>query len=161
MENQAMSNPTSVQTRVSSADAKALVAAERAKRANRKPKDGKPALAPKVEAAAPAPVKVPKPTLQALQIRKNGLMSARGLTCLCGCGAPTHTADARFLSGHDAIMRRNVLLKGEPVPAIIRPFFEAGEVIAGMRLIEQEDGTMQIEDVKQGAAGMMAVYAGI
>src|SRR5687768_8869959 len=39
----------------------------------------------------------------------NGKASARGLPCLCGCGNPTVTSEARFLSGHDAQFRSRVL----------------------------------------------------
>lgn len=65
----------------------------------------------------------------------SGKASARGLACLCGCGNPTQTDDARFISGHDAQFRSRVL-KGEQTlgskeSALIRPFYEAGEVIAG------------------------------
>lgn len=71
--------------------------------------------------------------------------TARGLTCLCGCEQLTHTEEAWFLSGHDAILRRQVLREGAELPAIIRPFFELGITIAGMVLV---DG--QIVDVKRG-----------
>lgn len=71
--------------------------------------------------------------------------TARGLTCLCGCERPTHTEEAWFLSGHDAILRRQVLREGAELPAIIRPFFELGITIAGMVLIGGE-----ITDVKRG-----------
>jgi hypothetical protein len=77
--------------------------------------------------------------------RANGKPSARGLTCLCGCDQPTHTDEAWFLSGHDAILRREVLRKGEPLPEIVRPFYETGLTIAGMVLVDGE-----ITDVKKG-----------
>lgn len=112
--------------------------------------------APKVEAPAPKAPKTPKvkepkpprPTQQAYDRRKDGTLSARGLTCLCGCGQPTTTRDARFLSGHDAKLRKALLVDKLPCPEIVRPFFENGEVIAGVML---EGG--EFVDVKAGRAG--------
>jgi hypothetical protein len=65
----------------------------------------------------------------------SGKISARGLACLCGCGGATRTDEARFISGHDAQFRSRVI-KGEqtidsPESALIKPFYEAGETIAG------------------------------
>lgn len=65
----------------------------------------------------------------------SGKVTARGLPCLCGCGSATVTEEARFISGHDAQFRSRVL-KGEqtidsPESKLIRPFYEAGEVVAG------------------------------
>lgn len=77
-----------------------------------------------------------------------GIRIARGLPCLCGCGLPTHTPDARFLSGHDAILRKRVLVKGEPLPDLVVPFFTDGETIGGMRLTDPTDPTT-IVDVKR------------
>lgn len=63
-----------------------------------------------------------------------GRLTARGLTCLCGCGQATVTYEAKFVSGHDAKLRKR-LLEGEEIPAIILPFFEVeGTVIAGLAL---------------------------
>lgn len=94
--------------------------------------------AKKAKVATPKVEKVAKPKPkpeEAYDIKKNGKMSARGLTCLCGCGAPTQTRDARFLSGHDSKMRQ-AILDGGATPAIVLPFFEAGEVIAGLKLVK-------------------------
>lgn len=130
-----------------------LARAEKAKRA-KKPKlaatEGR--AAPEVVNAAVAvkPPKVkapPRPQIKAHSILKSGKMSARGLTCLCGCGSPTVTSDARFVPGHDAKLRQRVL-GGAPLPEIIRPFFENGETIAGLWLNEEGE----IEDVKAGSA---------
>jgi hypothetical protein len=79
----------------------------------------------------------PRPKLEAYTKRINGTLSARGLTCLCGCDAPTHTPDARFISGHDAKLRAAVFAGGmvsDLLPIIIRPFFDNGETVAGLRL---------------------------
>lgn len=86
----------------------------------------------------------PKPTYQGITVRRNGQLSAKGMTCLCGCGTPTVTEEARFVSGHDAKLRK-VLLAGGDMPDIVRPFFEHGEAIGGMRLIDGE-----IVDLKAG-----------
>jgi hypothetical protein len=105
---------------------------------------------PKVKKEA----KPPRPKITAHSILASGKMSARGLTCLCGCGAPTMTQDARFLPGHDAKMRAAILshptaaARTKAIPEIIRPFFRHGETIAGLWLNEQG----QIEDVKQSAS---------
>lgn len=68
---------------------------------------------------------------------------ATGLPCLCGCGAPTATPAARFLSGHDAKLRKAVLKAGlawDAVPVAARPFFLAdraeGEATAGLFLVD-------------------------
>lgn len=65
----------------------------------------------------------------------SGKATARGLPCLCGCGGATVTENAKFISGHDAQFRSRIL-KGEQSiddrkSALIKPFYEAGEVIAG------------------------------
>lgn len=66
---------------------------------------------------------------------------ARDLPCLCGCGNPTTTRDARFLSGHDAKLRKAVLeARGswDAVPELARPFFlwdaSKGGATAGLRV---------------------------
>jgi hypothetical protein len=75
-----------------------------------------------------------------------GRLTARGLTCLCGCGTPTVTDEAYFVSGHDAKLRKALLTDGAEIPEIILPFFEVeGTVIAGLTL---EGG--EIADVKVG-----------
>lgn len=97
------------------------------------------ALAPEATETQPTPEtpKAPKPTSKApYAVRRNGLLSAFGLPCLCGCGAPTHTEEARFLSGHDAKLRKAVLLLGAPLPDVVRPFFEHGETVAGLALVD-------------------------
>lgn len=71
-----------------------------------------------------------------------GRPTARNLTCLCGCGKPTHTDEAWFLSGHDAKLRKAIVdgkLTIEQVPEIVRPFFRLGSPIAGLLL--EDDGT--------------------
>jgi hypothetical protein len=68
----------------------------------------------------------------------NGRLSARGLTCLCGCGGATVQRDARFISGHDAKMRAEVRRAGmvpEALPEIARPFFANGEALGGLMLV--------------------------
>lgn len=54
-----------------------------------------PAVTPKK-----APAKAPKPAPKAKAPKTPAKSTATN--CLCGCGAPTITAKARFLSGHDA-----------------------------------------------------------
>lgn len=71
-----------------------------------------------------------------------GRPTARRLPCLCGCGQPTHTDEAWFLSGHDAKLRKAIVdgkLGIEQVPEIVRPFFRLGSPIAGLLL--EEDGS--------------------
>ena len=67
-----------------------------------------------------------------------GKASARGLPCLCGCGGATVTDEARFISGHDAQFRSRVLKEEQnldsPESRWIKPFYEAGEVVAGFSL---------------------------
>lgn len=78
----------------------------------------------------------------------NGRLSARGFACLCGCGNPTVQRDARFISGHDAKMRaeiRRANMVPEALPEIARPFFENGEALGGLMLV---DGI--VVDVKAG-----------
>lgn len=87
---------------------------------------------PKKEKAPKAEKPKRKP-IEAYDKLKNGKMSARGLTCLCGCGAPTVNADARFISGHDSRLRQ-ALLDGGKIPEIVMPFFVHGETIAGLKL---------------------------
>lgn len=89
------------------------------------------------EAVTPAPAKV-------RTHNSKGVRLAIGMPCLCGCELPTHTKAARFLSGHDAKLRKRVLALGEPLPEIVRPFFEDGETIGGMKLVDGE-----IVDVKR------------
>lgn len=88
-------------------------------------------------AETPAPAKV-------RTHNSKGVRLAIGMPCLCGCELPTHTKAARFLSGHDAKLRKRVLALGEPLPEIVRPFFEDGETIGGMKLVDGE-----IVDVKR------------
>jgi hypothetical protein len=67
-----------------------------------------------------------------------GKASARGLPCLCGCGGTTVTDEARFISGHDAQFRSRVLEGEQKLDSKesrwIKPFYEAGEVIAGLSI---------------------------
>lgn len=130
--------------RVDANAALALAAEERAKRA----RIATP-IAPKAE-RGPAAERV---VLTAYAPRKNGRLSARDLPCLCGCGNPTTTPDARFLSGHDQRMRVAILRGGE-VPELALPFYTAGEVMAGLQMVEQEDGEMVLVDVKRGGRDM-------
>jgi hypothetical protein len=106
-------------------------------KAKKAPKVAKQAKAPKV-AKAPAPK---RPKLTGYDKRQDGTLSARDLTCLCGCGSSTVTNDARFISGHDAKMRQTILTSSDDaseqanaIPAIVRPFFDNGETVAGLRL---------------------------
>lgn len=83
-----------------------------------------------------------------------GRPTARGLTCLCGCGEATHREDAWFRSGHDARLRKNVILNEltfSRLPEIVKPFFKLGAPIAGLQLAE--DGET-ILDVKAGGGGL-------
>jgi hypothetical protein len=83
-----------------------------------------------------------------------GRPDARGLTCLCGCGDPTHRDEAMFKSGHDARLRKNVIfgkLDRNGLPLIVRPWFDLREPIAGLLL--DEDG-VTILDVKAGGGGI-------
>lgn len=83
-----------------------------------------------------------------------GRPTARHLPCLCGCGSPTHRDEAMFLSGHDARLRKNVILNGldfDGLPEIVKPWFKLGEPIAGLQL--DSDGTT-ILDVKAGGGGL-------
>lgn len=87
-----------------------------------------------------------------------GRPTARGLTCLCGCGAPTHRDDAWFLSGHDARLRKNVIfnkLDLTGLPGIVVPFFKLGAPIAGLQL--DADG-VTILDVKAGGGGISEAH---
>jgi hypothetical protein len=111
----------------------ALARAEKAKRQNKAAK-----------AKTPTPARTHN---------KNGVRLALGLTCLCGCGAPTHTTHARFVSGHDAKLRRGIKAAGfewTACPEIIRPFYEDGEVIAGLALAEDEQGERRFVDRHAG-----------
>jgi hypothetical protein len=73
--------------------------------------------------------------------------SAKGIPCLCGCGAATTTDAARFLSGHDAKLRKAVLAAAgswDAVPVIARPFFlfDAGQddgATAGLALDDRNN----------------------
>jgi hypothetical protein len=83
-----------------------------------------------------------------------GRPTARHLPCLCGCGAPTHRDEAMFLSGHDARLRKNVILNElafDGLPEIVKPWFKLQEPIAGLLLAE--DG-QTILDVKAGGGGL-------
>lgn len=83
---------------------------------------------------------------------RSGKLSARDLPCLCGCNKPTQTADARFLSGHDAKLRQGVIeenLDASCLPAIILPFFTRGETVAGLRLAK---GGKKLVDMKAEGA---------
>lgn len=83
-----------------------------------------------------------------------GRPDARGLTCLCGCGEPTHRDEAMFKSGHDARLRKNVILNNltfDGLPEIVKPWFKLGSPIAGLLLAE--DG-ITILDVKAGGGGL-------
>jgi hypothetical protein len=81
----------------------------------------------------------------------SGRLSARGLPCLCGCGASTTTRDARFLSGHDAKMRAAILKQGlatSAIPDVALPFFKDGGAIAGLLLADVGTEQERIVDVK-------------
>ena len=72
---------------------------------------------------------------------KTATPSAKGLPCLCGCGEATTTPAARFLSGHDAKLRKAVLAAAgswDAVPEHARPFFlfdaASGGATAGLAL---------------------------
>lgn len=123
-------------------DPRAIAAAERAKRAAKAavatPKQDKP------KGTGPA-------KLAAYDRRLDGTLSARGLACLCGCGEPTTTSDARFRAGHDAKMRA-AIIRGGSIPEIVLPMFLNGETIAGLALVELADGSFQIDDRKAGRA---------
>lgn len=88
-----------------------------------------------------------------------GRPTARGLTCLCGCAEPTHRPDAMFRSGHDARLRKQVIL-GEltfdGLPEIVKPWFKLGSPIAGLLLAK--DG-QTILDVKAGGGGLDVEFA--
>lgn len=84
---------------------------------------------------------VKRPKLTGYDKRQDGSLSARDLPCLCGCSQPTVTNDARFISGHDAKMRQTILTssddakeRADAIPSIVRPFFDNGETVAGLRL---------------------------
>lgn len=87
-----------------------------------------------------------------------GRPTARGLTCLCGCGDATHRDDAMFRSGHDARLRKAVIL-GEltfdGLPEIVKPWFKLMAPIAGLLL--DTDG-QTILDVKAGGGGLDQEY---
>lgn len=83
-----------------------------------------------------------------------GRPDARGLTCLCGCGEATHREEAMFRSGHDARLRKNVILGNltfSSLPAIVRPWFALREPIAGLLLAEDGEAIL---DVKAGGGGL-------
>jgi len=143
-----------------------LVAKERAKRpasklapkATTKGKVGRrTATGEKIELVkAPAKAKEPKvPRPQQVggeTVLKSGKLSARDLPCLCGCNEPTQTRDARFKSGHDAKLRQGLMeedLDASALPKIIRPFFERGETVAGLKLAK--NGKTLIDMKAEGA----------
>lgn len=138
--------PTNPQPKTEAPSARDLFLAEKAKRAQKvaaaKPKG-------KTDKDEPNPE---KPTHN-----KAGRRLATGLTCLCGCGAPTQTKKARFISGHDAKLRKLILGYEDGAeawnncPDIIRPFYLDGEEVAGLALVE-EDGEYSFEDRKPNAA---------
>lgn len=107
--------------------------------------DATPTLAEQAVAAA-EPTPAPATTEATPAPRKNaaGKLSAKGLPCLCGCGLATVTPTARFLSGHDAKLRKTILVDGAEIPEVVRPFFDNGETIGGMVLVEGK-----IEDRKK------------
>lgn len=83
----------------------------------------------KKTAAAPATKPAPKAEAAEQTSTKKG-PSAKGLSCLCGCGQPTKTDAAKFIPGHDAKLK-SVLLKVErgelpksEVPEIAKPFLQ-------------------------------------
>ena len=83
-----------------------------------------------------------------------GRPDARGLTCLCGCGEPTHRDDAWFKSGHDARLRKLVILGGlgfDGLSPIVQPFFKLMAPIAGLLL---DDDGQTLLDVKAGGGGL-------
>lgn len=131
---------TGTKTQTTAPEAIALAKAERAKRAKTTKATPAPeATATTPKAATPAIEAKPKQEQKGGEtVLRTGKLSARGLPCLCGCGAATHTKDARFLSGHDAKLRKVLLLQGaEAMPEVIAPFFARGEEIAGLTI---EDG---------------------
>lgn len=80
--------------------------------------------------------------------------SAKGIPCLCGCGAETQTPAARFLSGHDAKLRKAVLAatgSWDAVPTIARPFFlfdaTSGGATAGL-LLDSTSNPQWLSDAK-------------
>jgi len=131
-------------------------AAERGVTANVPETDPAPAKVAKVakksvKSAKKAEPKAPRPKLTSYSVRKDGTLSARGLTCLCGCRSMTVTNDARFVSGHDAKMRQAILTSEDrlaAIPEIVLPFFQNKETIAGLRLAGSK-----VLDVKAGVGG--------
>ena len=87
-----------------------------------------------------------------------GRPDARGLTCLCGCGEPTHRDEAMFKSGHDARLRKNVILNKltfDGLPEIVKPWLKLGEPIEGLLL---DDDGQTILDVKAGGGGLSETH---
>lgn len=75
---------------------------------------------------------------------KSGRLSSKGIPCLCGCGDPTATDGARFLTGHDARLKgrmRRIASESEkkgdsPLPKIALPFLREEPGIAGFGMDE-------------------------
>jgi hypothetical protein len=79
--------------------------------------------------------------------------SAKGLSCLCGCGQPTKTDAAKFIPGHDARLK-SLLLKIErqedgkkksDVPEIAKPFLQKSKM-SGAWSFPTESGNTPDED---------------
>lgn len=88
---------------------------------------------------------------------KAAKLSPRGLPCLCGCGTATHTPAARFLSGHDAKLRKLAFatgLKLSALPEICQPFFIADaakdKATAGFRV--EGDDLIDVKPNRNSAA---------
>lgn len=131
------------------------VAAEVVATSTPEPKAPKaPKLTPAERAAAKIAARDAIRAKGEVAVNAAGRPDARGLTCLCGCGQPTHRDEAMFRSGHDARLRKLVILGGlnfDGLPEIVKPWFKLGSPIAGLQLAE--DG-ITILDVKAGGGGL-------
>lgn len=87
--------------------------AEVAPKPKKTPKEKAPKLTPEQRAARRAEADAAARAAGEVARNAAGRPTARGLPCLCGCGSPTVTDEARFVSGHDAKLRRDVLRAGE------------------------------------------------
>ena len=113
---------------------------------------GKTAPAPaKAPAKTPSPTKASPSKASAEASAKDGKKSAKGLSCLCGCGQATLTDAAKFRPGHDAKLK-GVLLKVERgelpksnVPEIAKPFLQRSEM-SGAWSFPTESGNTPDED---------------
>jgi hypothetical protein len=107
--------------------------------------------APPVAKKATAPAKAATPAKAAPAKKDDGKLSAKGLSCLCGCGQATLTDSARFIPGHDAKLK-SVLLKVErgeltepSIPKIARPFLQKSKM-SGAWSFPTESGNTPDED---------------